>query len=189
VYLLVIRIFCFVCFVGISFSAAHGQKSRIPFEGVHVQITSISIERGEINWTITNKSSTIAFVYFTYLNGPAYSIRDEGNKSVFESVPTATVPGCPNDFKPATVLAIQPGGATRGVFNDSELRKHQGGSVSLAIGVGRDAQSVISEIMRMRASRECVDPAKAIIKWQTVIESNTVSMSAGSSAKSSETKN
>jgi hypothetical protein len=146
---------------------------------VRVQVLSVAKRSAQLRWRITNASSSTIYIYATFLRGPAFSIRTASDRLVIATTPVTPNSQCPNEFPNFRLESLSGGGSIEGIFKDSHLRNSGAKYISILIGVGPDAQSVAEAVKSARQSSICENPYNAIVRWQTIVESDPFPLSAG----------
>ena len=155
-------------------------RGRAQTPSVLARAVSLEISRdvtqsdAQLHWKITNSLDVAAYVYDFYLWGPAYSLVRVGDRVRIDTTPVIEQRSCPpNRFPPVLLLVIGPRRTVTGDFSDSEIKGLEGKQVSLRIAVGSDPYSVVAEAKRFMSSRCQHSPYDAIVRWGTIIESNS----------------
>lgn len=144
-------------------------------KSVHLEITKATQRDSLFHWKITNDLDTAVYAYDFYLWGPAYHVERSGNRLVIETTPISEEASCPpNRFPPVLLLVIGPHRTIEGDFSDSEIRETAGKIVTLRIAVGADPYSVVAEAKKFMSSGCTHNPYDAIVRWGTILESNTL---------------
>ena len=150
------------------------QFRKVSQTAVSLEITRPVQQGALFNWKIANKSDVAVYVYDFYLWGPAYHFEEAGERVVIETTPVTERPGCPpNRFPPVLLLVIGPRRTIEGAFSDPDLNL-KGKTTSLRITVGENPYSVVEEAEQFAKSKCKHSPYDAIVRWGTIIESNTV---------------
>jgi hypothetical protein len=144
-------------------------------QDVQLAIKADASGKSLVTWSITNNSKLAVYVYDFYLWGPTAWVERTGNRIVLSTAPTKEEATCPpNRFPPVLLLVIAPGRTIHGEFADSELKMPATADVSMRIAVGSDPYSVVAEAKRFADSNCKHSPYDAIVRWGTMIESNTI---------------
>lgn len=168
------------------FSAATLGAATDPalLKGVKVEVTKAAHRDGVLHWTITNNLETAVYVYDFYLWGPAYHIERAGDRVIINTAPVSQEASCPpNRFPPVLLLVVAPHRSIDGDFVDSELRDLDGKQVSIRIAVGSDPYTVVAEAKRFMSSKCAHSPYDAIVRWGTILESNTLQLPAAAAQR------
>ncbi len=117
------------------------------------------------------------YVYDFYLWGPAYHVSATPDKTIIETTPLTEIRSCPPyRFPPVLLLLVGPGRTIEGDFTDPEVRIVSGKPVSLQIAVGTNPYSVVAEAKRFYSSKCEHNPYDAIVRWGTILESNSMAL-------------
>jgi hypothetical protein len=142
---------------------------------VSVEIAKANRKDALIHWKITNTLDVAVYVYDFYLWGPAYHIARVGDRVTIETTPIIEQRSCPPDrFPPVLLLVIGPKRAIDGDFSDPQFKSPDQKLISLRIAVVSDPYSVVKEAERFSSSHCQHSPYDAIVRWGTIIDSNTV---------------
>lgn len=159
--------------------AGRGGYAQPP--SVLARVVSLEISRdvtqsdAQLHWKITNSLDVAVYVYDFYLWGPAYSLVRVGDRVRIDTSPVIEQRSCPpNRFPPVLLLVVGPRRTITGDFSDPEIKGLEGKQVSLRIAVGSDPYSVVAEAKRFMSSRCQHSPYDAIVRWGTIIESNSL---------------
>ena len=171
------RLFTIFLMLGAWLPPTVQHSAKTPIRDVSVQL-SLTSTHNQLHWRIDNKSDLAVYVYSFYLWGPAYTTEGKAGVTVLETSPTTLEGGCPNRFPPVLLLLIPPRDYREGDFRDQRLQELTGKTVALEIGVGADPYSVVEQANAIRwKSKNCSrSPNDAIFEWQTIIESNSLSV-------------
>jgi hypothetical protein len=142
---------------------------------VGVLITSATSKDGALRWTITNRNDLGLFVYDFFLWGPALSVDESPQKTIFNTTPVIEQATCPpNRVAPVLLLVIGPGRSISGELQDERLKNLSEKAVSLRIAAGFDPYSVVDEAKRFLDSNCKQSPYDAVVRWGTIVESGAV---------------
>ena len=97
-------------------------------------------------------------------------------KIVLSTTPTKEEATCPpNRFPPVLLLVVAPSRRTlHGDFVDSQLKVPAKADLSMRIAVRSDPYTVVAEAKRFADSNCKHSPYDAIVRWGTIIDSNTI---------------
>ncbi|HEX3154956.1 MAG TPA: hypothetical protein VHV32_10040 [Candidatus Angelobacter sp.] len=149
---------------------------------VQVEITKASRKEASVHWKITNNSEVAVYVYDVFLWGPAYRTesQQQTDKIVIDTAPVMEEPSCPpNRFPPVLLLMVGKGRSIEGDLTDDAIKDIKAKNVSLRISVGPEPNTVVSEAKRFFNSGCTHNPYDAIVRWGTILESNTIQLSSG----------
>ena len=167
--------------LALSMSHSAAQPPRTPrISQVQVEVTKASRKDALIHWKITNNSDGAVYVYDVFLWGPAYRTesQQQANKIVIDTAPVIEDPSCPpNRFPPVLLLMVGKGRSIEGDLSDDAIKDIKAKNVSLRIAVGPEPNTVVSEAKRFFNSGCAHNPYDAIVRWGTILESNTVQLS------------
>lgn len=153
----------------------HAQSPSALRRAVSLEISRVTQGDAQFHWKITNALDVAVYVYDFYLWGPAYHIERLGDQVRIDTTPVVEQRSCPpNRFPPVLLLVIGPGRTIAGDFSDPEIRGLESKQVSVRIAVGSDPYSVVAEAKRFMSSRCQNSPYDAIVRWGTIIESNSL---------------
>jgi hypothetical protein len=161
------------------FSVATVQAQTPTHSDVRVQVLSVAKRSAQLHWRITNASSSAIYIYATFLRGPAFSVRTASDRLIVATTPVTANSQCPNEFPNFRLELLSGGSSIEGTFKDPHLKSTGAKYISILIGVGPDAQSVEEDVKRARQSSICENPYNAIVRWQTIVESDLFPLSAG----------
>lgn len=161
------------------FVVATVQAQTPTLSDVRVQVLSVAKRSAQLRWRITNASSSTIYIYATFLRGPAFSVRTASDRLIIATTPVIANSQCPNQFPNFRLELLSRGGSAEGTFKDPHLKSAGAKYISILIGVGADAQSVAEDVKRARQSSICENPYNAIVRWQTIVESDPFPLSAG----------
>jgi hypothetical protein len=163
--------------MAVSFFLAPVLQSQGPgVSGVQVRLISASKRASQVRWKVTNTSPHAVFIYATFLYGPAFATRDMPGHMIFATTATTESSECSNEFPPLRLKSLASGSSVEGIFKDPELKHVKAKYISLLIGVGPDSETVTEWVKQARLSKICENPYNAIVRWQTVVESNAVQL-------------
>lgn len=164
---------------GLLFSAiAWGASDPSILKSVRLEVTKPTHKDALVHWKITNDLDTAVYVYNFYMWGPAYHVERSGDRLVIETTPISEEASCPpNRFPPVLLFPVGPHRTVEGDFSDSEIKDLGGKLVSLRMAVGSDPYSVVAEAKKFMSSRCTHNPYDAIVRWGTILESNTIRLS------------
>lgn len=165
----------FVLMLAVFMNHIGAQPPRIT--QVQVEVTKASRKDASIHWRITNNSDAAVYVYDVFLWGPAYRAesQQQTDKIVFDTAPVAEEPSCPpNRFPPVLLLMVGKGRSIEGDLSDEAIKDIKAKSLSIRIAVGLEPNTVVSEAKQFSNSRCAHNPYDAIVRWGTILESNTI---------------
>lgn len=156
------------------------QPPRTPrISQVQIEITKASRKDASIHWKITNNSDGAVYVYDVFLWGPVYHTEpQQADKIVLDTAPVMEERSCPpNRFPPVLLLMVGKGRSIEGDLSDDAIKDIKAKNVSLRISVGPEPNTVVSEAKRFFNSGCTHNPYDAIVRWGTILESNTIQLS------------
>ena len=152
------------------------QPQESTVSGVRVQVLSVSKRTAQIHWRVTNSSHQAVFIYATFLYGPAFSTKSMPDHMFFATTATTESPECSNEFPELRLKSLASGSSIEGIFKDPQLKRVKAKYISFLIGVGLDSETVTEGVKQARLSKICENPYNAIVRWQTIVESNAVQL-------------
>jgi hypothetical protein len=160
-------------------STCYGAVGRTDVSKVRFEITWASKTDRLVHWKISNNSDVEVYVYDVFLLGPAYTTEHRTGMVTFDTTPVDMLASCPpNRFLPVLLMVVRSGGTIEGDFSDAEVEKLTPGTrISLKIAVGSEPDSVIAEWLRFLSSDCKHSPYDAIVRWGTILESNSIQVS------------
>jgi len=165
---------CTVVLAGIGLAWGNA-RTQPTVERVRIEAAKGKVNGAVLHWKITNDSDTGAFVFDTFLWGPAYSVERYADKVTINTSPVSELGGCPpNRFPLILLLVIGPHRSIEGDFTDDEIKDLDGKLVSFRVAVGADPYSVVDTAKAFANSKCLHSPWDAIVRWGTVLESNGV---------------
>jgi hypothetical protein len=142
---------------------------------VQLSITTASSKDAVIHWKVTNNNDLAVYVYDFFLWGPALSVEQSPDRTVFNTTPLTEQATCPpNRVAPVLLLVVAPGRTITGELQDERLKDLRGKGVALRVAVGLDPYSVVDETKRFFNSDCKHSPYDAIVRWGAIIESDAV---------------
>lgn len=177
--------FLLVAFVGIGLL----MDSRLPEveaatrtsgEGLTASITQrgqLSSEGLLLHWVVTNRTSSVLYVYGTFLHGPAVSHEShDGSILVFTSLPRKLEVDV-YSYPKSTFFAVDAGRSLEGDFRDPMLNSKwakTGERLRMRFGFGSEIESVRQALKKQLESPQGGHPANPIVDWQRAAMSNAV---------------
>jgi hypothetical protein len=155
--------------------AGKGAPTQSRVERVRIEATKRSAAGSLLHWKISNDSDTGVFVYDVFLWGPAYSVQRSKDRIAINTSPITEIGGCPpNRYPLILLLVVGPHRSIEGDFADDNIKDLAGKVVSIRVAVGSDPYSVVDEAKRFANSGCQHSPWDAIVRWGTILESNSI---------------